>query len=57
MRSPLLCSPARPMQVGLGGLGAGIVYKAAMGQTRRRLPVPPAAADERVRVWTVPPNA
>ncbi|KAL4425093.1 hypothetical protein ABPG77_010407 [Micractinium sp. CCAP 211/92] len=35
------------LPVGLGGLGAGIVYKAAMGQTRRRLPVPPAAADER----------
>ncbi|KAL4431063.1 hypothetical protein ABPG75_006319 [Micractinium tetrahymenae] len=35
------------LPVGLGGLGAGIVYKAAMGQSRRQLPVPPAAADER----------
>lgn len=40
--------PAVRAQVGLGGLGAGILYKAAIGESRRQLPVPPAAADERV---------
>ena len=38
------------LPVGLGGLGAGIVYKAALGKgSRLKLTVPPFVADERVR--------